>query len=138
MQVKMYHNPKCSKSRNVLNILKAAGYAPDIIDYQKAGWGEDQLKMLLSEAGLRPGDALRKRQAKDVGLAPDAEDVVVLAAMVACPALVERPLVQTPMGTRLCRPETRVLEILDSWPKGPYQLENGTEIIDASGTILQG
>lgn len=135
MTIEIYHNPKCSKSRNVLKIVQAAGYQPEIIAYQKAGWAVDQLQALFSAAGLSPREALRARQAKDVGLGTDATDAQVLEAMVAHPVLVERPLVKTPKGVRLCRPETRVLEILEHWPKGPHALENGTVIIDKTGAL---
>ncbi|MGH6949314.1 MAG: arsenate reductase (glutaredoxin) [Vitreimonas sp.] len=113
--VTIYHNPKCSTSKQVLETIEAAGHKPEIVEYLKAGWTKPQLKELFAAAGLTPRQALRTRakEAEELGLL-DAKvsDAKLLDAMVAHPVLVERPFVITPKGTRLARPKETVSEIL--------------------------
>ncbi len=113
MTVTLWHNPSCSTSRRVLADLRAAGIEPRLVDYPREGWTAPGLTALLAAAGLTPRAALRAKEplARDLGLA-QADDPAILAAMLAHPLLVERPFVQTPKGTRLCRPPERLLEIL--------------------------
>lgn len=111
----IYHNPKCSTSRQVLEMIEAAGYTPEIIDYLKAGWTKKQLKELFAAAGVTPRQALRTKaaEAEELGLL-DAKvsDAKLLDAMVAHPVLVERPFVVTGKGALLARPKERVRELL--------------------------
>ena len=111
----IYHNPKCSTSRQVLEMIEAAGYKPDVIEYLKAGWNKKQLKELFAAAGLTPRQALRTKakEAEDLGLL-DAKvsGAKLLDAMIAHPVLVERPFVVTSKGALLARPKERVREIL--------------------------
>lgn len=113
--VTIYHNPKCSTSRQVLETIQAAGHEPEVIEYLKAGWTKKQLKELFAAAGLTPRQALRTKaaEAEELGLL-DAKvsDAKLLDAMVAHPVLVERPFVVTPKGVRLCRPKETVKELL--------------------------
>lgn len=134
--VVIHHNPGCGTSRNVLSIIEAAGYAPTVIDYQKVGWTIGQLQALFAAAGLTAREALRetKSPAAELGLlAPGVTEEALLAAMVAHPVLVNRPLVATPRGVRLCRPSEAVLDLLDRLPPGPLFKEDGEMIIDADG-----
>jgi arsenate reductase (glutaredoxin) len=136
MDIVIHHNPDCGTSRNVLSIIQAAGYAPTIIDYLITGWTEPQLLGLFAAAGLTPRSALRtsKTNAADLGLTdPDASDAAILAAMLIHPILVNRPIVCTSRGVRLCRPSETVLDLLDRMPPGPVCKEDGTLIIDAAG-----
>lgn len=136
MSVVIHHNPDCGTSRNVLAILEAAGTAPVVIDYCREGWTRGQLLGLFAAAGLTPRQALRetKSPAAELGLlAPDVDDNRLLAAMVAHPILVNRPIVCSPRGVRLCRPSERVLDLLDTLPPGPLYKEDGTLLIDAAG-----
>ncbi len=113
--VTIYHNPKCSTSKQVLEMIEAAGHKPEIVEYLKAGWTKPQLKQLFAAAGLTPRQALRARQkeAEELGLNnPKISDAKLLDAMVAHPVLVERPIVVTLKGARLCRPTETVNEIL--------------------------
>jgi arsenate reductase len=110
--VTIYHNPKCSTSRQVLEMIEAAGHKPEVIEYLKAGWTKPQLKDLFARAGLTPRDAMRKKAADDVGLDQKSSDARILDAMVEHPVLVERPIVVTPKGVRLARPKEKVREIL--------------------------
>jgi arsenate reductase (glutaredoxin) len=134
--VVIHHNPECGTSRNVLDIITAAGYAPVVIPYLETGWTRPQLLALFAAAGLTPRSALRttKSPAAELGLLdPAVGDDVLLAAMLDHPVLVNRPIVATPRGIRLCRPSETVLDLLDRLPPGPLAKEDGQLIIDASG-----
>ncbi|WP_420863667.1 arsenate reductase (glutaredoxin) [Algirhabdus cladophorae] len=132
----IHHNPDCGTSRNVLDLIKAAGYAPEVILYQEAGWTRGQLLGLFAAADLTPRTALRtsKSPAADLGLLdPAVSDAALLDAMIAHPILVNRPIVCTPKGVRLCRPSEVVLDLLDTWPKGKFTKEDGEIILDETG-----
>jgi arsenate reductase (glutaredoxin) len=136
MTITIYHNPDCGTSRNVLSILEAAGYAPTIDEYLKTGWKLDQLLKLFADAGLTPRTALRetKSPAKDLGLLePGVSDETILLAMLDAPVLVNRPIVVTPKGTKLCRPSEVVLDLIDRYPPGPFYKEDSQLMIDAEG-----
>ncbi|MEI4485728.1 arsenate reductase (glutaredoxin) [Frigidibacter sp. MR17.14] len=132
----IYHNPGCGTSRNVVEIVRAAGEEPVIVEYLTEGWTKPQLLGLFAAAGLTPREALRvsKTPAAEMGLtAPDITDEALIAAMVAHPVLVNRPIVCAPKGVRLCRPSETVLDLLDRLPPGPLAKEDGALIIDAEG-----
>lgn len=115
MRVVIYHNPKCGTSRKVVDLVKAAGHAPTVVEYLKAGWNESQLKTLFKAAGLTPRQALREKgsPAEELGLLEEgASDRAILDAMIKHPILVNRPLVETPKGVRLCRPAELVRDLL--------------------------
>jgi arsenate reductase len=135
--VVIHHNPDCGTSRNVLRIIEAAGYTPVVIDYLREGWTRPQLLALFAAAGLTAREALRetKSPAADFGLLdPAISDEQLLAAMIEHPILVNRPLVTTPKGVKLCRPDSAsVLDLLAQWPQGPFHKEDGTLLIDADG-----
>lgn len=139
MQVVIHHNPDCGTSRNVLKIIKDAGYDPVVIPYMDIGWTRPQLQALLAAAGLTPREALRthKSPAEMLGLLKDGvDDETLLDAMLDHAVLVNRPLVCTAKGVKLCRPSEAVLDLLDQWPDGPYAKEDGELIIDADGNRL--
>lgn len=109
----IYHNPRCSTSRTVLESIRAAGVEPTIVKYLETPPSRETLRKLLDDAGLKPSQAVRKREAlyKELGLA-DADEDTIFAAMVDNPILIERPIVVTDKGTRLARPAASVAEIL--------------------------
>jgi len=109
----IYHNPRCSTSRNTLKLIEDAGIEPTIVKYLETPPSHDGLRKLLDDAGLRPSEAIRKKEAlfKELGLATASEDEL-LDAMVANPILIERPIVVTDRGTVLARPYEKVREIL--------------------------
>lgn len=114
-QVTIFHNPACGTSRNVLGLIEGAGVTPEIVLYLKTGWTKTQLKSLLRTMKARPRDILRRRgtPAEELGLlAADVSDEAILDAMVAHPVLVERPIVVTPRGAKLCRPAEAVKDLL--------------------------
>lgn len=128
MDIVIHHNPECGTSRNVLGIIEAAGYRPTVIEYLKTGWTKPQLLALFAAAGLTPRMALRetKSPAAELGLLDtDVSDEALLDAMIAYPVLVNRPIVCTRKGVRLCRPSEAVLDLLDHLPPGPLHKENG-------------
>lgn len=132
----IHHNPACGTSRNVLQIIESAGYKPVVIEYLKEGWTRTQLLGLLAAADLTPRAALRetKSPARELGLLePSATDEEIFQAMLDNPVLVNRPIVCTPRGVKLCRPSEVVLELLDQWPPGPFSKEDGELIIDSKG-----
>ena len=136
MDIVSHHNPDCGTSRNVLAIIKAAGYDPYIIDYLKTGWTKPQLKALFAAAGITARQALRltKSPAVELGLdAPSVSDEILIENMLVHPVLVNRPIVCTHKGVRLCRPSEKVLDLLDRLPAGPLYKEDGSLLIDAQG-----
>ena len=117
--VTIFHNPACGTSRNVVSMVEAAGYRPVVVEYLKAGWTADQLSALFAEAGLTPREAMREKgsPATELGLLdPGTPDTAILAAMVAHPVLVNRPIVRTPKGAALCRPSEKVFDLLEQAP----------------------
>jgi len=115
MKATIYHNPNCGTSRKTLDILKESGVEVDIVQYLKTPPGRDELKRLYERAGITPRQGLRAKEAlaKELGLLEEGiGDDAVLDAMAEHPILIERPLVETEKGVRLCRPQDRVREIL--------------------------
>ena len=136
MDIVIYHNPECGTSRNVFNIVQAAGYQPTIIEYLVTGWTQPQLLGLFAAAGLTPKSALRetKSPAQALGLLEaGVTNEQIMAEMLKHPVLVNRPIVCTPKGVRLCRPSEAVLDLLDRLPPGPLYKEDGELLIDAEG-----
>ena len=134
--VVIYHNPACGTSRNVLALITAAGYTPTVIEYMQTGWTRPQLLGLFAAANLAPRGALRetKSPAAELGLVePSVEDDAILDAMIRHPVLVNRPIVCTAKGVRLCRPSEVVLDLLDRLPPGPFRKEDGELLIDDQG-----
>jgi len=114
--ITIFHNPDCGTSRNALAMIEAAGYAPEVVEYLKAGWTRPLLDNLLAAMGITPRGLLREKgtPAETLGLLDkDVPEERILAAMLDHPILVNRPIVVTPKGTRLCRPSESVLTLLD-------------------------
>jgi arsenate reductase len=135
VNVVIHHNPDCGTSRNVLAIIEAAGYAPTVIEYLKTGWTLPQLQGLFAAASLTPRSALRaaKSPAAELGLLEDnVTDEAILAAMLRHPVLVNRPIVCTPRGVKLCRPSEAVLGLLDRLPPPSFRKEDGSPLSDVS------
>lgn len=135
----IHHNPNCGTSRNVLELILAAGYDPTVIEYLAEGWTRPQLLALFAAAGITARQALRVSgtPAEALGMtAPEVSEQQLIAAMILHPILVNRPIVCSPKGVRLCRPSETVLDLLDHLPKGPFAKENGELIVDADGKRL--
>jgi arsenate reductase len=128
VQVTIYHNPGCGTSRNVLALIRNAGVEPHIIEYLRTPPDRSTLIDLMRRAGLRPRELLREKGTPyaELGLA-DARwtDAQLIDQMLAHPLLINRPLVVTPWGVKLCRPSEKVLEILPLPQKGAFTKEDG-------------
>ena len=126
----IYHNPRCGTSRNTLAMIRHAGVEPTIVDYLSQPPSRSVLADLIARAGLKPRDAMRKKEAKysELGLADETlSDDELLDAMVANPILIERPLVVTDRGVKLCRPSEAVLDLLPPLPT-PFTKEDGQQV----------
>jgi arsenate reductase len=136
MSVTIYHNPDCGTSRNTLAMIRNTGIEPVIIEYLKTPPDRDVLKNLIARAGLTVRAVLREKGTPyaDLGLG-DASigDEHMLDAMLEHPILINRPLVVTPLGVRLCRPSEVVLDILPAVQKGAFAKEDGEPVIDSEG-----
>lgn len=118
--ITIYHNPGCGTSRNALAMIQAAGYEPTVVEYKKVGWTRELLDRLLTAMKAKPRDLLREKgtPAQDLGLLDAGRsDDDILAAMIEHPILVNRPIVVTPLGTKLCRPSETVLPLLEKQPE---------------------
>ena len=130
MSVVIYHNPDCGTSRNVVEIVQASGEVPVVIEYLKTGWTKEQLLGLFAAANITPREALRvtKSPAEELGLTDtNVSDASLLDAMVQHPVLVNRPIVCTPKGVRLCRPSEEVFHLLENPPES-FTKEDGERI----------
>ena len=117
--VTIYHNPACGTSRNTLAMIREAGHEPTVIEYVKTGWTKDSLKDLAGRAGVSIRELMRERgtPAAELGLTdPATSDEAILDAMVEHPILVQRPIVATPKGVKICRPSEAVYDLLDVVP----------------------
>jgi len=140
MAIVIHHNPDCGTSRNVLQMIRASGTEPTVIAYLQTGWTRPQLLALFAAADLTPRTALRttKSPAEELGLLdPDVSEEDILAQMLVHPVLVNRPIVCSPKGVRLCRPSEQVLDLLDRMPPGPLAKEDGTLILDGAGNRVE-
>ncbi|WP_108462843.1 arsenate reductase (glutaredoxin) [Devosia naphthalenivorans] len=136
MTVTIYHNPDCGTSRNTLAMIRQSGVEPIVIEYLKTPPSRSRIVELVAAAGMSLRDALRKKDTpyEALGLADPAKtDDELLDAIEAHPILLNRPFVETSMGTRLCRPSEVVLDILENPDIGPFTKEDGEVIIDAEG-----
>jgi arsenate reductase (glutaredoxin) len=134
--ITIYHNPACGTSRNTLAMIRHAGIEPEIIEYVKNPPSRAVLADLIARAGLTPRDVLRKKGDlyAELGLAdPSLGDDALLDAMVAHPILIERPLVVSPLGVKLCRPSEQVLDLLPEGPRAAFTKEDGEVVPGRSG-----
>ncbi len=134
--VVIYHNPECGTARNALGMIRAAGYEPVIIEYLKAGWTREQLQTLMMEAEASPKDFLREKgtPAATLGLlAGSVPDAQIIDAMIEHPILVNRPIVVSPKGVKLCRPSEVVFDLLQRKPER-YVKEDG-EVVQVGSSM---
>lgn len=126
--ITIYHNPACGTSRNTLGLIRNSGVEPQVIHYLETPPDRAHLERLIAALGLPVRDLLRKKGTPyaELGLDdPQLSDAELMAAMLRHPILINRPIVVTPLGTRLCRPSERVLEILPDPQRGPFVKEDG-------------
>ena len=136
MAITIYHNPNCGTSRNVLALIRNSGVEPDVVEYLKTPPGRDKLVELVTQLGIPVRDLLRQKGTPYDELQlgnPALSDDALLDAMVAHPMLMNRPIVVTPLGTRLCRPSEAVLDILPQTQQGAFSKEDGEQVVNAQG-----
>jgi arsenate reductase len=134
--VTIFHNPKCGTSRNTLALIRNAGIEPAVVAYLETPPTREQLTQLIAASGLSAREVMRSKEAlcAELGLDdPARTDTELVEAMVAHPVLINRPIVVTELGTRLCRPSELVLDILPAPQQGPFTKEDGEVVIDAQG-----
>jgi arsenate reductase len=135
MDVIIYHNPQCGTSRNTLGLIRNAGIEPHIIEYVKTPPTRLLLRQLIERMGVSVRDVIREKGTpyRELGLDdPSLNDDQLLDAMMAHPVLINRPIVVTPTGVRLCRPSETVLDVLPP-QQGGFVKEDGEPVVDASG-----
>lgn len=136
MSITIYHNPACETSRNVLAMIRNSGEEPVIVEYLSAPPSRDRLVALIAAMGITVRDLLRRKGSpyEELGLDdPELSDDALIRLMLEHPRLINRPIVETPLGTRLCRPSETVLDILPNPQRGPLRKEDGQPVVGASG-----
>lgn len=134
--ITIYHNPACGTSHNTLALIRNSGAEPTVILYLETPPSRDELKKLIADMGIGVRDLLRKNTEpyEQLGLAEDRfSNDELLDAMLAHPILINRPVVVTPLGTKLCRPSEVVLDILPDPQQGAFTKEDGEAVIDEHG-----
>jgi arsenate reductase len=137
--ITIYHNPACGTSRNTLALIRNSGAEPRVIEYLKTPPGRAELIGLLAAMSMTARQLLREKGTPFTGLGlgdPGKSDDELLDAMMAHPILINRPVVVTPLGTRLCRPSEMVLDILPDLQRGAFTKEDGQQVVDADGRRL--
>ena len=138
--ITIYHNPDCGTSRNTLAMIRQSGEEPQVIEYLKTPPSRQTLLALIAAMGITPRDLLRRKGTPYEALSLDDakwSDDDLVDFMMAHPILINRPIVATPLGTRLCRPSEAVLDILPNPDIGPFTKDDGEVVIDADGKRLR-
>ena len=135
--VTIYHNPACGTSRNTLGLIRNAGIEPQVIEYLQTPPDRTTLVSLIAAMGTPVREVVRTKEAlySELGLA-DADDAALIDAMLAHPVLINRPIVVTTLGTKLCRPSEAVLDILPQPQRGAFNKEDGETVVDAAGNRI--
>lgn len=135
----IYHNPECGTSRNALAMVRNAGIEPHVIEYLKTPPSREMLISLLDRAEMSPRDLLREKGTPfhELGLGdPTLSDDQLIDAMMSHPILINRPLVVSPLGVKLCRPSETVLDLLPQAQQGAFAKEDGAQVIAANGSRI--
>lgn len=135
----IYHNPECGTSRNTLAMIRNAGIEPHVVEYLKSPPSRPLLESLMERAGIRPRDLLREKGTPYAELGLDDEalsESSLIDTMMAHPILINRPLVVSPLGVRLCRPSEAVLDLLPQPQLGAFIKEDGERVVDADGNRI--
>ncbi len=138
--ITIYHNPACGTSRNVLALIRNSGEEPVIIEYLKTPPSRERLKALIAAMNVPARDILRTTGAEfaELGLGDtDLPDEALIDLMLARPALINRPIVESPLGVRLCRPSESVLALLPGPQRGASRKEDGTTVAEAAGPLAR-
>ncbi|MFM4940491.1 glutaredoxin-dependent arsenate reductase [Aeromonas enteropelogenes] len=138
--ITIYHNPECGTSRNTLELIRNSGVEPTVIHYLETPPSRDELVALIAAMGMPVRELLRKNVSpyEELALAEDRfSDDDLIDTMLAHPILINRPIVVTPLGTKLCRPSEVVLDILPDQQKGAFAKEDGEQVVDEQGKRLK-
>ena len=136
----IYHNPDCGTSRNTLALIRNAGIESHVVEYLKTPPSRALLEQLIERAGITPRELLREKGTPyaEFGLGDESlTDRALVDAMMAHPILINRPLVVSPLGVKLCRPSEAVLDILPARQLGAFAKEDGEQVVDAGGNRVQ-
>ena len=136
VDIVIYHNPDCGTSRNTLAMIRNAGIEPHVIEYLKTPPSRALLEQLIARMGITVRDLLREKGTpfEELGLGdPALSDAALLDAMMEHPILINRPIVVSPLGVKLCRPSEAVLDILPADQQGAFAKEDGEQVVDATG-----
>lgn len=136
VDIVIYHNPECGTSRNALAMIRNAGIEPHVIEYLKTPPARELLVQLIERAGITARDLLREKGTPYAELGLDdlsLPDDRLVDAMMAHPILINRPLVVSPLGVKLCRPSEAVLDLLPTAQLGAFAKEDGEQVVDSSG-----
>jgi arsenate reductase len=136
VDIVIYHNPECGTSRNALAMIRNASIEPHVVEYLKTPPSRALLVELIERAGISPRELLREKGTPyaELGLGDTSlSDEALVDAMMAHPILINRPLVVSPLGVKLCRPSEAVLDLLPSGQLGAFAKEDGEQVVDASG-----
>jgi arsenate reductase len=136
IDIVIYHNPECGTSRNALAMIRNAGIEPHVVEYLETPPVRALLIQLIERAGMTPRELLREKGTpfEALGLAdPDLSDDALIDAMMEHPVLINRPLVVSPLGVKLCRPSEAVLELLPTAQQGAFAKEDGERVVDERG-----
>lgn len=137
----IYHNPECGTSRNALAMIRNAGIEPHVVEYLKTPPSRALLESMIDRAGMAPRALLREKGTPyaELGLDdPALSDARLIDSMMAHPVLINRPLVVSPLGVKLCRPSEAVLDLIPAAQRGAFAKEDGERVIDASGNRVTG
>jgi arsenate reductase len=140
LSVTIYHNPACGTSRNTLAMIRQSGETPEVIEYLKTPPSRARLVELIAALGISPRALLREKGTPyaELGLGDETlSDDALIDAMMAHPILINRPLVVSPLGVKLCRPSEAVLDLIPQAQKAAFAKEDGEQVIDASGRRVQ-
>jgi arsenate reductase len=139
--ITIFHNPNCGTSRNTLALIRNSGVEPEVVLYLETPPSKDQLKRLISDMSIPVRDVLRQNgtpyEALDLGH-PKWSDEELLDFMMVHPILINRPIVVTPIGTKLCRPSEAVLDILENLQRGAFTKEDGEVVVNEEGLRVHG
>lgn len=132
----IYHNPECGTSRNTLAMIRNAGIEPHVVEYLKTPPSRALLEQLINRAGIAPRALLREKGTPfaELGLSDESlGDDALIDAMMAHPILINRPLVVSPLGVKLCRPSEAVLDLIPTRQRGAFAKEDGEQVVDDAG-----
>lgn len=141
IDVIIYHNPECGTSRNALAMIRNAGIEPHVIEYLKTPPSRALLESLIARAGMGARSLLREKGTPYADLDLDnaeLSDSALIDAMMEHPILINRPLVVSPLGVKLCRPSEEVLDLIPAEQRGAFVKEDGEQVVDAAGDRVNG